>query len=396
LRITRQAAARNRSGFFSAQLNVALGLEQVNLVHHLEHQVRQFVHAVAAVGHDPAEVDIREVVVRAAFLGGDADLRRGGVVVELDPEALEQFLGLLAIQRARSAVTLVEREEVAIEVAGVHRVPAVQFRDRAQVHEPVHLQRLAEVARRVGGHMLAGARDGQQFGLASLVIACFGHGSGLLRVPSGKADHRIAGDQHRFEFLPLGDRLGITGHVQRRQRLVDVLLEPEQTLGIELAIQRGVARGALFHELGENACAVRFLPLVGKLAEDALAHGAAGPERDHLLAVDADVVLADAVGGHRPAVEDAQVFFAVAGQFGIGRHGAGFGPALADDQLVIPDVDRLMLVQVFQRLGAHHRQRVFADVLPVEVGDQLGPLDRDGDRRFQALGPQAPDTFIDG
>ena len=42
------------------------------------------------------DVDIGEIGVGAAFLQCDADFRRRRLVDELDPEALQQFLGLFA------------------------------------------------------------------------------------------------------------------------------------------------------------------------------------------------------------------------------------------------------------------------------------------------------------
>jgi hypothetical protein len=83
------------------------------------------------------------------------------VVVELDPEALEQLLGILAVETAVFEALLVEGLEVLIEVSRVERVPAVELGDDAEVVEPVGLERFPEVGGSVGGDPLAVARDPQ-------------------------------------------------------------------------------------------------------------------------------------------------------------------------------------------------------------------------------------------
>ena len=61
-------------------------------------------------GVDAADVDLGEIGVGAALGGGHAHLGRGGLVVELDPEALQQLFGLFAGQRAVGQPLLVERD----------------------------------------------------------------------------------------------------------------------------------------------------------------------------------------------------------------------------------------------------------------------------------------------
>ena len=134
-------------GVLAAHLDRAAGLKQPHLLDHVQHQVGDVVDAVRAIGHDAARVDLREVGVGAALGRGDAHLRRRGLVVELDPEALEQFLGRVVRQRAVGQPAAVERVQVPVEVAGAERVPGVQLGGHAQVDEPVRLQRLPEVTR---------------------------------------------------------------------------------------------------------------------------------------------------------------------------------------------------------------------------------------------------------
>jgi hypothetical protein len=85
-----------------------------------------------------------KVGVGAALGSGHAHLGRGGLVVELDPEALQQLFGLLG-QRAVLQALLVEGKQVLVELARAEGVPGVELGGHAQVHEPVGLQRFPEV-----------------------------------------------------------------------------------------------------------------------------------------------------------------------------------------------------------------------------------------------------------
>jgi hypothetical protein len=89
-----------RSGTLLADLERGAGLQQAHLLDHVEDQVGELVDAVGAVGLEAAQVDLGEVGVGAALGGGDAHLGRGGLVVELDPQALQQLFRLLAGERA--------------------------------------------------------------------------------------------------------------------------------------------------------------------------------------------------------------------------------------------------------------------------------------------------------
>ena len=126
-----------------------------------------------AIAQQAADVDVGEVGVGAALGRGDADLGRGRVVVELDEEALQQLAGGFARERAVGQAALVERQQVLVEMAGVERIPAVQFGDHRQVAEPVILQRLVEIARRVRRHVAADFGDLQQLRPALRASASF-------------------------------------------------------------------------------------------------------------------------------------------------------------------------------------------------------------------------------
>ena len=70
----------------------------------------------------------------------------------------------------------------------------------------------------------------------------------------------------------------------------------------------------------------------------------------------------------------------MARQLGIGRNGFGSRAALAHDQLIVADPDRLLLAQLLEGQGAHDGRPMVSLVLAVKAGDELGSLG--GDRLF--------------
>ena len=99
-----------------------------------------------------------------------------------------------AASRVSAAVgqpAAVERVEVPVEVAGAERVPGVELGGDAQVDEPVRLQRLPEVARRVRRDARADLGDALKLGFARRIGLDRGQLARLLRVPLGEADHRV-------------------------------------------------------------------------------------------------------------------------------------------------------------------------------------------------------------
>ena len=91
------------------ELEIIRRLKEVHLVDDLEQQVRDFVDSVFPIAAESAKVDVGEIGVGAALGGGHPDLGRRRVVVELDEETAEQFLGLVAAQAAVDQTAFVER-----------------------------------------------------------------------------------------------------------------------------------------------------------------------------------------------------------------------------------------------------------------------------------------------
>ncbi len=180
----------------AGNLHVAAGLKQVHLVDDVQQQVRDFVGAIAAIGEESGQIEVGEVRVGAALRRRHAHLGRGRVVVELHEEALQQFFGSLAGERAIGETLLVEGPQMLIQMSWAEGVPAVQFGDHREVAEPIHLQSFMEIARGVGGHPAADFGDLPEFLLARGVACLGGLCLSQLGVPLGEADDRIASDGH--------------------------------------------------------------------------------------------------------------------------------------------------------------------------------------------------------
>ena len=256
--------------------------------------MRDLVRAVGAVREQAAEVDVGEVGVGAALGGGDAHLGRRGVVVELDEEALEELLRPLPRERAVGESALVEGQQVLVEVAGVEGVPAVELGDDGEVAEPVGLQRLVEVAGRVGRDAAADVGDLLQLRLALGVRSPRRELLRPLGVALGEAEDGVAGDVHGPELLALVPGLGVAAEVEGGDGGGDVVLEVEQAAPVDLVVEDGVAGRALLHELGEEAGLVGGVPLRGQGLEEAVAQRAAPPVGDDVPLVGRDDLRRDA------------------------------------------------------------------------------------------------------
>ncbi len=83
----------------------------------------------------------------------------------------------------------------------------------------------------------------------------------------GKEDGRLTRDVHGAELLPLPGRLGVGEVVEAPNPVADALLMVPHARPVDLAVQGGMPRRALLHELGEDAGFVRVLPPLGHVTE---------------------------------------------------------------------------------------------------------------------------------
>ncbi len=392
--MTLPAVFRKRSGGLGADLHAHLGLQELQFVQHLQDEDGNLARTVRTVSLQPSEVDLCEVVVGSAFRRRDADFRRCGGVVDLDPEAGQQFLRLFTGHRSLGHVLLVEGGQVLVEVPGAHGVPSVHLGDGPEVDEPVHLQCFPEVARGVGWDPAAGFGDLEQLGLAGRVGFLGGHLFGQSGVALGEEDHRVARDVHCGQFLELLGGVGIVEIVQFRLAFGDLPLEVQHALAVDSSVEGRVPGGPLLHELGVEAGFVEGLPLLGDQGEGLVAHAAPPPVGDDLLRVEVDVLRGDGIARHLSGVEDLQVLPRMAVQLGKGGHGAGGRAALADDQFVRANEDRLPLAEVLEVQGPHDGSRNLACVFLVELGHEESPFDGDGRVGFKAFLPEPGDAFV--
>ena len=197
-----------------ADLDVALGLQEAKFVKDLEADICHFARSVSAVSLKSGQVDVREVVVGPAFGCSYTDLGRCGGVVDLDPEAGEEFFRRFSVKCSGFYTLLIERGEVLVKMTGAHSVPAVEFRYCAKVHEPIHLDRFPEVSRRVCGYPSADIGYLEKFCLAFGIALTGRHLFGKLGMSFSEDDDCIAGDIHTLELFVFCCGFGIFQVVQ--------------------------------------------------------------------------------------------------------------------------------------------------------------------------------------
>ena len=279
-------------------------------------------------------------------------------------------------------------------MAGVHGVPAVEFRHGPEMYEPVHLDGLPEVAGGMGRDPVAYGGNLLEFRLADRVGAGCGHFLREGGMALSQQDRGVAGDAHRIELLLLVGRLRVVDVIQRGDILLDPGLHVQQALAVHPAVHGSMARGALLHELGEHAGVISLLPLLGDMVENTFPLRLPLPIRDYLALVRVDILLADVIRLQLPGIQHVKILHAVAGQFRERRNRLRPGTALAHDQLVRADIQRFFRADFIEILCAENRNRILAVVLLVERGLDEGALDGEGGGRRYALLPEAPHARI--
>ena len=202
------------------------------------------------------------------------------MVVEFDPEALQQFLGLFAGQSAAGDVALVERRQMLVQPAGAEGVPGVDFAGDAEMDEPVHLQRLLEALRPLRRHDVAVGGNLQQFGPALRTGFASRQLAGICGITPAIQQDGVTGDVHRcqLDFTLVGQ--GIVQKIEFGQRPGNLAFEVEEAFGVDFAVQNGVAGAALLHELGEDAAFIAGVPFGAHVAQDRLPQRAVLPIGD--------------------------------------------------------------------------------------------------------------------
>ena len=117
-------------------------LQFVQFLLNLQNHVGELIGSTIAFTIHTTDIDIGKVIICSRLQGRHTHLWRCRLIVELDPQTRNQFLCLVTGQRTVSKSLLIERPQVLVDMSGIHRVPAIQFRDSAKVYEPVHLDGL--------------------------------------------------------------------------------------------------------------------------------------------------------------------------------------------------------------------------------------------------------------
>ncbi|EKD38768.1 MAG: hypothetical protein ACD_75C00615G0001 [uncultured bacterium] len=170
----------------AADMDAGLGLEEVQFVRDFQAEIGDLVAGIGPGRIQAPEVDLGKIVVGPAFLGGDADLGGSGMVVDLDPQAAEQFLGPVAVKTSRGDILFIKWQEMLVYMAGGHGIPAVQFGDGAEMDEPVHLQCFVEGPRLLGRHPPADFGDVFEFGPSLRIFFGVRHGRSQPGMAGGK------------------------------------------------------------------------------------------------------------------------------------------------------------------------------------------------------------------
>ena len=176
-------------------------------------------------------------------------------------------------------------------MSGVHRVPAIEFRHRTEMHEPVHLDGFPQVSRSMGGHPTTHVSNLLQFGLALRVLFFGSHLLCQLCMTFCKEDGGIARDGHRLQLLLFVGCLRIVDIVELADALLYTSLHVKQSLTIHLPVHRRMTCGTLLHKLREHAGMVGFLPLLRHVVENTFSLRFALPIGNHLTLIGVDVLL---------------------------------------------------------------------------------------------------------
>ena len=253
-------ALEELAGGLAAYLHVAGGLEQLHFVHAVQYHVADLVYAVLAVLGYAAGVDVGEVRIGAALLEGDADLWGSGLVVKLDPQALQKLQRTVPVNAAVLHVVDIEGIKVLIQTSRRVSVPGIELAGNAYMHEPVLLYCLPEGPGLMGGYPAAVFRYLKELCFALLVGLLRGHLLCQIGVAVGKDYDSVAVYGHCVELAALFVCFLVVEEIQPGYGVLDVLFVIEEALFEYLAGAYGMTGAALLHEFGEYAGLIGQLP----------------------------------------------------------------------------------------------------------------------------------------
>ena len=381
-------------GGILSDMNGEAWLQLVQLLLNLQNHKGNLVGSTASVAFHTTDVDIGEVVVSTALEGCHTHLRRRRLVIELDPQAGNQLLRLVASEGAVSQSLFVEREKMLVDVTRIHRVPSVQLSHCTQVHEPIHLNGFPQVARCMSRHPSAHAGNLLQLSLALWVLLFCSHLLRQFRMPLSKEDGGITADGHSLQLLLLVRSFRVVDIIQFADLLFDASLHVEQAFAVHPSVHRRMTSSTLFHELREDTCMISLLPLLRHMIEDALTLRLASPVRDDLAFIRVDVSLRDVVTLQFASIERVEVLNAVASQFRKSRNSLWHRSAFTHNQFILTDIESFLLADFIEVLGSQHSDGHRSVVLLVELRFDECPFDAQRRRGIEILLAQSFDALV--
>ncbi|OPZ65285.1 MAG: hypothetical protein BWY83_03042 [bacterium ADurb.Bin478] len=358
-----------------AELNIRTGLQQTHLVDHIQDQIGDLIDAVRAISLQPSAVDVGKIGVGCAFSGRDPHLGWRGLVVKLDPKALQQLSCKALIQITCRPVGLIKRIEMLVQAAGIKGIPWIELCDHAEMDKPVGLQRLMKGARRLRRHSSADLGDALQFALTLDRARLLRQPLRLLGITMSQGDDGLGTNPHGLQFLRSLPGGRIVQIIQFHHRIIDPADEIHHPQSVDLVVQHRMPRGTLLHELGEYAGLIAAMPGRRHSRKNFFPHGVSAPEGDDALAINVAHVLADLKRCLFPVVQRLQILKRMAGQFRIGVGRFRRRTSFSYNPFVVLNADNLVLHQIAKNLRTPHGSGHIAR-LSIRIGDQNRPLGR--------------------
>ena len=377
-----------------ADLHIGVRLNEFHLVHAVKNQIAHAVDAVRAVLRHTAGVDIRKIRVGAALLQRDADLDRCRLIVELHPQALQQFQCLTVIQSSGFHIRLVERVQMLIQTSRAESVPRIQLRRHGQMREPVVLDRLPVGLRPVRGNDLEVLHHLKQLGFTFRIRTFFRLGGDQIVITLSKDADSVAVDLHGLELFSLIQCLRIIHEIQMIDRILNICLMFHVSFGEHIPAAAGVARTSLLHKFREHARVVAVSPRRGHAGKQTVTHGFALPVGNNDLLLVSDILLRHLKGYQLPVVHDVHVFDRMTAELRKCRRCLRVSALFSDDQLSLAEVKCLSGKIFLQHQCSQHRKGYFVFVFFVHFGLNLRPLQINMRRGFHAHSAQLTDSVI--
>ena len=315
--------------------------------------IRDFVSGVQSLFVLAAHAEVLEHRVTGECLCGNL-VARFIHVVELDPDAVDQ---LLCEFGGYVLIRFIERIHVLVEATGRNGV-AAGFDLQHHLHEPERLAGLVEIGCAVLRHALAVLGDLQKLRFSGGVLLGSRKLSGLLRIAVRETDRRVVRNDHGLIELLLAHIFGV--------RAVDVLHRfhhfcndaAEADLHDLAVVDANVSDAAIeIVAYRKDARRDRVFGLLRHIGVRQSAGGFALPVLERLVQLgrsffrNLERVGDSAAHGFKfllhPIVREFRADF---GGTGIFRNGA-------DNQLIIPDGDRQLVENLFNRLRSSENDR---------------------------------------